>query len=63
MGPQTPNRGAPGELRTLVSHKNPKLSPESHRRGGGQAGLGGGARVPVEGENIMKEKNLRKALP
>lgn len=47
-----------------MSHKNLKQSPESHRWGWGQVGQGlRWGEGPVEGENIMKEKNLRKALP
>lgn len=63
MGPRTPSQGHPGGLRILVSHKNPNPSPKTHRRGGGGGAGGGEARVPVEGENIMKEKNLRKRYP
>lgn len=77
MGPQTPNLvavvvvggGSPREFRILVSHKNPKPSPKSHRWGGGEAGLGagGGVRVgqgsPWRGRTVMKKKIGEKHYP
>lgn len=63
-GPQTPCRGAPGgrgAQNPCVPQKaqTKPRNPSTGRAGGEPEG----ARVPVEGENITEEKNLRKALP
>lgn len=63
-GPQTPCLGAPGgrgSQNPCVPQKaqTKPRNPSTGRAGGEPEG----AWVPVEGENITEEKNLRKALP